>query len=113
MLRLGCIERKGKGKIGGAGGPERTTAHFGSSLATKKFLYRQGFSSPVSRQVLPCRDKVLGPGARPGHGACDKHAHASFLALCRNTELRIATGFPGILGSLGHDRGFLYRDKDF
>ena len=38
MLRLGCIERKEKGKTGGAGGPERATAHFGSSIATEKFM---------------------------------------------------------------------------
>ena len=29
MLRLGCIERKEKGKSGGAGGSERATAHLG------------------------------------------------------------------------------------
>ena len=35
MLRLGCIERKEKGKTRGAGGLERATAHFGSSVATE------------------------------------------------------------------------------
>ena len=49
MLRLGRIERKEKGKTGGAGGPKRATAHFRSSVATKKFLSQQGFSSPVSQ----------------------------------------------------------------
>ena len=38
MLRLGCIERKEKGKTGGVGGPERVICHFGSSVATG-FLY--------------------------------------------------------------------------
>ena len=40
MLRLGCIERKEKGKTGGVGGPERATAHFGSFVAIEKFLLR-------------------------------------------------------------------------
>ena len=35
MLRLGCIERKTKKGKKGAGGPERATAHFGSSVATE------------------------------------------------------------------------------
>ena len=48
MLRLGCIERKEKGKTRGTGGPYRATAHFGSSIATEKILSQQGFSSPVS-----------------------------------------------------------------
>ena len=38
MLRLGCIERKEKGKTGGAGGPERATAHFGSSVTIENFM---------------------------------------------------------------------------
>ena len=38
MLRLGCTEMKEKGKTEGAGGPERATAHFGPSVAIKKFL---------------------------------------------------------------------------
>ena len=38
MLRLGYIERKEKGKTGGAGGPERAIAHFGSFVATDKFM---------------------------------------------------------------------------
>ena len=33
MLRLGCVERKEKGKTRDAGGPERATAHFRSSVA--------------------------------------------------------------------------------
>ena len=40
MLRLGCIKRKEKGKTGGAGGSERATAYFGSSVATEKFMSR-------------------------------------------------------------------------
>ena len=71
MLRLRCKERKEKkkGKMGGAGGPERATAHFGSSFVTEKFLSQQGSSSPVSRQGLPCHYKVLRPGdrTRPGY----------------------------------------------
>ena len=38
MLRLEYIERKEKGKTGRAGGPERATAHFGSSVTTEKIL---------------------------------------------------------------------------
>ena len=63
MLRLGCIEMKEKRKTGGAGGPERATAHFGSSVMTEKFMSRQGFSSPMSRQGLQCRAKRM---TRPG-----------------------------------------------
>ena len=37
----------------------------------------------------------------------------SFLALCHDTYLRVAIGFLGIVGSLGHNRGFLYYDGDF
>ena len=55
MLRLRCIEMKEKGKTGGAGGPERATAHFGSSVMIEKFMLRQGFSSPMSRQGHPCQ----------------------------------------------------------
>ena len=33
MLRLGSIERKEEWKTKGAEGPERDTAHFGSSVA--------------------------------------------------------------------------------
>ena len=68
MLRLGCIERKEKGKTGGAGGLERVTTHYGSFIATEKFMLQQGFSSPVSRQGLSCGDRVLRPGARLGLG---------------------------------------------
>ena len=63
---------------------------------------------------------VLRPGARPSLGACDRHSRAagmlarqSLLALCRDMDLHVATLFPGQLGGLGHDRGFLYRDRDF
>ena len=59
MLRLRCIERKEKGKTRGVGGPERDTAHFRSSVATEKFMSQQGFSRPVLRQGLPCRDRDL------------------------------------------------------
>ena len=38
MLRLGCVERKEKGKTRGAEGLERATAHFGS-FVTKGFLW--------------------------------------------------------------------------
>ena len=48
MLRLEGIERKEKWKTRGIGGPEKSTALFGSSVMTEKFLSRQGFSSPVS-----------------------------------------------------------------
>ena len=40
MLRLGFIERKEKGKTGGAGGPKRATTHFGSFVATEKIFSR-------------------------------------------------------------------------
>ena len=40
MLRLGCIERKEKGKTGGAGAQERATTHFGSSVARENILSR-------------------------------------------------------------------------
>ena len=36
----------------------------------------------------------------------------SFLALCHDRDLRIATLFPGMLGGLGRDRGLLCRNKD-
>ena len=63
-----------------------------------------------------------GPQARrttqPGHTqrACTRgwDAHVTKLfALCRNKDLRVATWFPGMLGGLGRDIVFLYRDKDF
>ena len=73
-------------------------------------MSQKGFSSPVSRQGLLCRDRVLRPSARPDLGV---RARQNFLALCRDRDLRLVTGFPGILGYLGRDRGFLYRDKDF
>ena len=63
MLRLGCIERKEKGKTRGARGPKRATDHFGSSVTIEKFMSRHGSSSPVSRQGLSCRDRVLKLGA--------------------------------------------------
>ena len=78
MLRLGCIEMKEKGKTGGAGGPERATAHFGSFVMTEKFMSRQGFSSPTYRQGLPCRARRM---TRPGRArqacACDWDACAT------------------------------------
>ena len=48
------------------------TAHFGSSVEIEKILSRQGFSSPVSQQDFPCRDRVLRPGAQPGLDARDR-----------------------------------------
>ena len=38
MLKLEYVERKEKGKTGGAGGPKRATAHFRSSIAIEKFM---------------------------------------------------------------------------
>ena len=40
-------------------------------------------------------------------------ARQSFLALCHDKDLRVTIGFPGILGGLGSNIGFLCRDKDF
>ena len=37
----------------------------------------------------------------------------SFLALCLDRDLRVATLFPGMLGGLGCDRGLLCHDRDF
>ena len=85
---------------------------------TEKFLLRQG---------LPCRDRVLRPGARPGLGPRDRHVRAvgmrvrqhnvlaqqSFLALCRDRDLRVATLFRGMLSGLGRDKGLLCHDRDF
>ena len=74
----------------------------------------------MSRQSLPCRDRVLRPGTRLCLGSRDRHALVvgtrslqSFLALCRDKDLHVVIGFLGILGCLGSDRGFLYRDIDF
>ena len=73
----------------------------------------------VSRHGFPCRDMVLRSSARPGLSACDRHARAawmhtrqSFLVLCRDRDIRVATLFPSELGGLGRDRGFLCRDRD-
>ena len=38
-------------------------------------------------------------------------ARQSSLTLYRDKDLRVVTGFPSILGSLGHDRGFLCHDR--
>ena len=76
-MRLGCIERKEKGKTGSVGGPKRATAHFGSVVSIEKILPRQSSSSLGSRQGLSCRDKVLRPSARPGLGSHDRHARAA------------------------------------
>ena len=40
-------------------------------------------------------------------------ARQSLSALCHDKDLRVATQFPGQMGGLGRDRGFLYSDKDF
>ena len=69
-MNLGCFgkERK-RGKTGGAGGPERGTAHFGSFVATEKFccdrvslaLSRDRvFSVAIGSSVL--RQGVVRPG---------------------------------------------------
>ena len=40
MLRLGCIEKREKGKTGVVGGLKRATAHFGSFVVIEKILSR-------------------------------------------------------------------------
>ena len=40
------------------------------------------------------------------------HARQSFLPLCRDRDLRIATLFLGMLGGFGHESGLLCRDRD-
>ena len=44
---------------------------------------------------------------RPG---CARH---NFWALCRDRVLRVVTWFPGQLGGMGYNRGFLCHDRDF
>ena len=39
-------------------------------------------------------------------------AQQSFLVLCRDMDLHVATLFPSELGGLGRDKGFLCRNKD-
>ena len=51
-------------------------------------------------------------GLLPILGSLSCHDRVS-LALCRDRDLRVATGFPGILGGLGSDKVILLRDKDF
>ena len=96
----------------------------GSLLPICGFMSQHGFL---------CYDMILRPGARLGLGAherlecatCDNGAHdnathdntacerQSFLALCCDKDLCVATMFPGELGVLGRDRGLLYHDRDF
>ena len=74
----------------------------------------------VSQHSFLCHNLILRPSARPGLGAHDRHvcvarmrAQQSFQALCLDKDLCVATMFPSELGGLGHNRGLLYRDKDF
>ena len=53
------LERKEKGKTGGAGGPERATAHFGSFVAIEKLC-------PNKVSLALCRNRVFRV-ATPGH----------------------------------------------
>ena len=46
-----------------------------------------------------------------GH-ATTQCARQSFLVMCHDRDLRVATLFPGKLGGLGRDRGFLCRNRD-
>ena len=112
-------------KFGSAGELERANAHFGFSVALEKILSRQGFSKPMSQQGLLCCNKALRLGTRPGLGVHDRRLHAtgtrarlrnvrtrhSFLALCRDMDLCVTTLFPGMLGGLGRDKGFLCCDR--
>ena len=132
MLRLGCIERKEKGNTGGIGGPEgycpfwilcrdreRKLCRERVSLALcydKVFCVATRFSSQAYDPSWACTTNMR---VRLGH-ACDRHAHMvgtrvrqSFLALCLDKDIHVAIGFQGMLGGLGRDRGFLYRDIDF
>ena len=76
MLRLGCIERKVKGKTGGVGGLERATAHFRSFVTT-------GFSSQahdpawvhvidMSAQLGCARDRDFWPRVSTKILCCDR-----------------------------------------
>ena len=69
MLRLGCIERKEKGKTRGAGGLERATAHFGSFVAigfARVVLRQSVFLSRPTGQTR-ARDRALDSHNRPWH----------------------------------------------
>ena len=83
------------------------------------------------RRGLPCHDRVLRPGALPGLGASNGRGRTtlnhvflgcagdsatrtrqSSLALCLDRDLCVATWFPGMLGSFGREKGFLYRERE-
>ena len=71
-------------------------------------------ADPVSRRGFPCHDMVLKLGARPRNAReTGMRSRQSFPTLCHDKDLRVATSFSGIPKGVGHERGFLCRDKEF
>ena len=110
MLRLGCIERKEKG------GKLRCRR-------TREGYYPFWVLCRDRVSLALCHDRVfrvatgfLGQVHDPAWArAIGMRGLATGMRECKteDRDVHVATGFPGILDGLGHDRGFLYRDKDF
>ena len=105
-MNLGCFgkEKKRKEKeTGGAEGPGRATAHFGSFVAKEKF-----YRDRVSRAL--CRDRVscVATGPQVALTTWSGCAHDKVFWLNVATWFSyVATVLPGMLGDLGRDKDFL------
>ena len=123
-------------RSGSAGWPGGLLPIFGPLSRQRKLCHHRVYSRPVSPHGFLCRDRV----SRAGHGynalarttllgrtqhnwkAPCRYRNTSVTTElghgmrfpCRDLVLRSGvTWFPGFLGGLGRDIGFLYWDRDF